>query len=60
MPERKLSILRGLYDQAMNEYEADTAAVHAVTSSREGTKELASMTVVANALLNLDEVVMKE
>jgi hypothetical protein len=57
---KKLDILNGLYADAMNEYKSDTASVHAITDDSKATKELAAMTVVANALLNLDEVIMKE
>jgi len=60
IPPKKLEILDELYDQALNEYEKDTAAVRAITTDDKGKQELAAMTVVANALLNLDEVVMKE
>ncbi len=56
----KLGILNGLYDEALNTYKVDTAAVRAITLTGNGTRELAAMTVVANALLNLDEVIMKE
>ena len=60
IPERKLDILSRLYDDASNVYKADTAAAHALTKDKHATADLAAMTVVANALLNLDEVVMKE
>lgn len=60
IPEKKLTILERLYDQAINTYKSDTAAVRAITKDKDATTELAAMTVVANALLNLDEVVMKE
>ena len=60
IPEKKLTILDRLYDQAINTYKSDTAAVHAITKDKNATTELAAMTVVANALLNLDEVVMRE
>ena len=60
IPDRKLDILTKLYDDASKVYKADTAAVHALTKVKDATPDLAAMTVVANALLNLDEVVMKE
>ena len=60
MSAPKLSAMSDLYKQALQTYSADTAAAHAITADRAGTTELAAMTVVANALLNLDEVVMKE
>jgi hypothetical protein len=60
LPEKKMSVLNNLYEQASATYEKDTAAIHAVTKNNQATEKLAAMTVVANALLNLDEVVMKE
>lgn len=60
IPGAKLDILNGLYFDALNTYKADTAATHALTLSPDGSSEFAAMTVVANALLNLDEVIMKE
>lgn len=60
IPESKMNILNELYDQAAAVYASDTAAAHALTKNETATTELAAMTIVANALLNLDEVVMKE
>lgn len=60
IPEEKLAIMRKLYDEAIGVYQSDTAAAHALTEAKDGTPQLAAMTVVANALLNLDEVIMKE
>lgn len=60
MPEEKLSVLGKLYDDAATTYKADTAALHALTKDKHATHELGAMTVVANALLNLDEVIMRE
>lgn len=57
---QKLSILNDLYSDALETYKADTAAARAFTLDNEATPELAAMTVVASALLNLDEVIMKE
>lgn len=56
----KLIFLDQLYQDALNVYKVDTAAVGAITKKENGTQELAAMTVVANALLNLDEVITKE
>jgi hypothetical protein len=60
LPDPKLKIFRSLYDDALQTYRADSAAVHALTSQKYANEDLAAMTVVANALLNLDEVIMKE
>lgn len=60
IPEEKLTIMRKLYDDAIGVYQSDTAATRALTEATDGTPQLAAMTVVANALLNLDEVIMKE
>jgi hypothetical protein len=60
IPNDKLAILTSLYDDALRVYSSDTAAVQAVTKEQNGGQELAAMTVVANALLNLDEVITKE
>lgn len=58
--DEKLAVLCDLYDNALRKYEADTAALHALTRDKFASEQLAAMTVVSNALLNLDEVIMKE
>lgn len=60
IPEKKLNVLNQLYNQAATVYEKDTAAAHALTKTKAATAEFAAMTIVANALLNLDEAMMKE
>ncbi|MEX2232814.1 MAG: DUF1553 domain-containing protein [Cyclobacteriaceae bacterium] len=60
IPNEKLQILDRLYDEAIGVYKQDTAAVHAITKEKNGTPQRAAMTVVANAMLNLDEVITKE
>lgn len=60
MPGEKLNVLRDLYQDALGVYKSDSAAAHALTKEKNGSHQLAAMTVVANALLNLDEVIMKE
>ena len=60
IPDEKLHIMRNLYEDAIGVYQSDTAAAHALTKNKDGSPQLAAMTVVANALLNLDEVIMKE
>ena len=60
IPDEKLAILLTLYKDALGIYQSDTAAVHAITKEKNGTGDFAAMTVVSNALLNLDEVITKE
>lgn len=59
LPEKKLEILHGLYQKALKDYRSDTTATMKLTAD-ENSPQLAAMTVVANALLNLDEVLTKE
>ena len=60
IPEAKLNVLNQLYDDAADVYRSDTAALHALTREKDATFRLGAMTIVANALLNLDEVIMRE
>ena len=60
MPDVKLKIFHSLYEDAFQTYRADSTAAHALTNEKDGTQTLAAMTIVANALLNLDEVIMRE
>jgi hypothetical protein len=58
--EPKLKVLVALHGDALKKYETDEGAVKKITKDEKGTPALAAMTVVANALLNLDEVITKE
>jgi Protein of unknown function (DUF1553) len=60
MPEKKLTILNGLYEEAVERYNKDSAASNKLTATNKSNPSLAAMTVVASALLNLDEVITKE
>jgi hypothetical protein len=60
LPERKLDVLYKLYQQAMKEYDGKADAVFKLTADKSKATQLAAMTVVANAMLNLDEVLTKE
>jgi hypothetical protein len=58
--DQKLTVLEGLYEEALREYNGDKAAATKLAAEKNATPELAAMTIVANALLNLDEVITKE
>jgi hypothetical protein len=60
IPDEKLEILNGLYSEAIGVYKQDTLAAQAITQQKGGTHEFAAMTIVATALLNLDEVITKQ
>lgn len=60
MPERKVAVFMDLYKHAFDRYASDPPATKQLTARDDGTPELAAMTVVANAMLNLDEVITKE
>lgn len=60
MPEGKVEIFSDLYQDALKRYQNDKEASKLLTATEDGSPRLAAMTVVANAMLNLDEVVMKE
>jgi hypothetical protein len=57
---KKLDVLFALYNKALNEYKKDTQAAITLTANKKASPQLAAMTVVANAMLNLDEVLTKE
>jgi hypothetical protein len=56
----RLKIFSGLYADALKEYEADAKAAEKLLNGKKGGPALAALTVVANAMLNLDEVVTRE
>ncbi|HKG05038.1 MAG TPA: DUF1553 domain-containing protein [Pedobacter sp.] len=56
----KLTILNNLYTAALKDYKANPKKIgELLPGNTEGRPEMAAMVVVANALLNLDEVVTK-
>ena len=59
--EGELKVFEGLYQQALNESRSDPRKAVAMAGGRgeEGTPAGAALVVVANAMLNLDEVVTK-
>ncbi|MDO9374666.1 MAG: DUF1553 domain-containing protein [Ferruginibacter sp.] len=61
MPVEKLAVFTNLYQTALKEFNKDAAKTNEMTGMNTGqaTPAFASLVVVANALLNLDEVVMR-
>lgn len=60
LPKQKLDVLHKLYQDALHDFNEDEDAVFKLTSDKTKAAQLAAMTVVANAMLNLDEVLTKE
>lgn len=60
MPDSKVAVFTDLYKHAYERYSKDPSASRQLTATNDGTPELAAMTVVANAMLNLDEAITKE
>jgi hypothetical protein len=60
IPESKLTVFGNLYREALHEYQGNEEGCKKFIQSKTADPELAAMTVVANAMLNLDEVIMKE
>jgi hypothetical protein len=58
LPENKLDILHGLYKKALDDYLQNADATFQLTATN--SPQFAALTVVANAMLNLDEVLTKE
>jgi hypothetical protein len=56
----KLSVLRNFYNETLSTYKKDPAALQKIIKDKSTTPETAAMILVANVLLNLDEVIMKE
>ena len=60
IPQQKLDILYELYQSALKDYELNKDAAIKFTADKSSSPQLAAMTVVASAMLNLDEVLTKE
>lgn len=60
IPDEKLAILSGLYEHALARYKGSKEATSKLIALNKPDPHLAAMTVVANAMLNLDEVLTKE
>ena len=56
----KKNALLKLYGEAEKSFKADAGAVTKLMADQDASPHLAALTVVANAMLNLDEVIMKE
>lgn len=56
----KLVILTTLYKDALKKYEVNRTATRVLLADQSESPQLAALTVVANALLNIDEVITKE
>jgi hypothetical protein len=60
LPEKKLEVLYKLYQTALQDFNEDEDAVFKFTADKTKPAQLAALTVVANAMLNLDEVLTKD
>ncbi|HEY0655528.1 MAG TPA: DUF1553 domain-containing protein [Chryseosolibacter sp.] len=58
--DEKLDVLKKFYDEALATYEKNPVAVLELTKDTSALPHDAAMIMVANAMLNLDEVIMKE
>ncbi|MBK5278641.1 MAG: DUF1553 domain-containing protein, partial [Bacteroidia bacterium] len=58
--DRKLKALATLYTEAFDLYKLDQKATQQILLTENAQPELAAMTIVANAILNLDEFLTKE
>jgi hypothetical protein len=60
IPKEKLAVLNGLYEYALERYRLKEEATKKLTARDKPLPNLAAMTIVANAMMNLDEVLTKE
>lgn len=60
IPRGKLTIFTDLYEKARQTYGRDQQSANRLVGSDDATPQLAAMTIVANAMMNLDEVITKE
>jgi hypothetical protein len=56
----KLKILLNLYQKALIQYKRDPSAIKKLKLGNEVNAELAALTIISNAILNLDELITKE
>ena len=57
---QKRDVLSTLYNEALKSYQSDSDAAKKLMDDKKASAEIATLTIVANAMLNLDEVIMKE
>ena len=60
IPENKLDVLSDLYNDILIDYQRDQDAADKLMAVKKVEPQLAAMTIVAQAMLNLDEVITKE
>jgi len=60
LSDQKLVVLERLYESALKRYASSLTASKELTAIDNPSPALAAMTIVANAMLNLDEVITKE
>ncbi|MBL0743528.1 DUF1553 domain-containing protein [Chryseolinea lacunae] len=60
MPAQKLAVMQGLYDDALKQYTTNKEASRKLAATQNDSPQLAALTLVASAMLNLDEVLTKE
>jgi len=60
MPVQKLRVFEDLYNEAYQHFQKDNTAARKLVVVKEASSNQAAMTVVANAMLNLDEIITKE
>jgi hypothetical protein len=60
IPPNKLAVLNRLYTEALEHYTKNEEAKAKLTADTGAAPEVAALTIVANAMLNLDEVITKE
>jgi hypothetical protein len=58
--DKKLTVLAKLYDESLSEFTQGKLSSEKLLGEKKATPQLAAMTVVANAMLNLDEIITKE
>ncbi len=57
--KEKLTILKDFYDSELKKLKGDSDSVHKISADPNGDPETAALVVVANVILNLDEVITK-